>query len=419
VILIYLLEYTGPFNARATARLATLRAAGDQVAISDLTRLECRVKPMQRGDAAGVLQYDRFFAQPDVRLVPLSAAVYDRATAIRATHGFKTIDALHLAAAVEAGCGSFLERRPAEPLPRHCRGYPSLNQTSGQSACCHRPGLRPGWLRLQSTSDLPAPHPEAAMLSRLPPSLPTTTCRLLPLLLLLAAGGLPGAEALGWTDLSGGKGLDAWKGPTGAWLVASDAELNPDNPRLLRGKPGTGVLVNGARGQAPDLVSKQAFGDAEVHVEFLIPRRSNSGVKLMGLYEIQIYDSWGVKTPTAGDCGGIYPRAELKPVYHHIDKGIPPRVNAAKPPGEWQTLGITFRAPRFDGKGKKTANARFVRVVLNGRVVHEGVEVPTPTGHAWHDPEPAAGPLLLQGDHGPVAFRNVRVRPLPAETKKE
>jgi N-acyl-D-aspartate/D-glutamate deacylase len=233
------------------------------------------------------------------------------------------------------------------------------------------------------------------------------------LLLLLAVGPLRAGESE-WIDLFGGKGLDAWKGPTDGWVVAGDAEMKPDNPRLLADKPGKGVLVNGPKGQAPNLVSKQEFGDIEVHVEFMVPKRSNSGVKLMGLYEIQILDSWEVKEPAGSDCGGIYPRAELTPTYHHIDKGVPPRVNAARPPGEWQTLDITFRAPRFDAKGKKTASARFVKVVLNGQAVHEDVEVTAPTGHAWHNLEVAAGPLLLQGDHGPVAFRNVRVRLLRA-----
>jgi hypothetical protein len=233
-----------------------------------------------------------------------------------------------------------------------------------------------------------------------------------PVAVLLVAATLPGAEERPWVDLTA---LDAWKGPTGDWRLAGGAELNADNPRLLTAKEGKGVLVNGAKGSAPDLLSKQSFGDVEVHVEFLVAKKSNSGVKLMGLYEIQIYDSHGVKEPTASDCGGIYPRAELKPTYHHIDKGTPPRVNAAKPAGEWQTLDIVFRAPRFDDKGKKTASARFIKVVLNGEKIHEDVEVATPTGHVWRNPEVATGPLLLQGDHGPVAFRNVRVRPLAAE----
>ena len=67
---------------------------------------------------------------------------------------------------------------------------------------------------------------------------------------------------------------------------------------------------------------------------------------------------------------------------------------------------MTFRAPRFDASGKKVANARFVKVVLNGKVVQEDVEVPSPTGHAWRLAEVATGPILLQADHGPVAFRN-------------
>jgi hypothetical protein len=165
-------------------------------------------------------------------------------------------------------------------------------------------------------------------------------------------------------------------------------------------------------------VSKQKFGDVEVHAEFMIPKGSNSGVKLEGLYEIQIFDSYGVEEPKATDCGGIYPRAEQKPTYHHIDKGVPPRTNASKPPGEWQSLDIVFQAPRFDADGKKIANARFVKVVLNGQVVHEDVEVKTPTGHAWHNQEIPTGPLLLQADHGPVAFRNVRARPYAKGTSQ-
>jgi hypothetical protein len=216
-----------------------------------------------------------------------------------------------------------------------------------------------------------------------------------------------------WIDLSG-SGLEPWAGPTGDWFVAGSAALDPQNPKLLTTQPGDGVLVNGPKGRTRNLVGKQKFDDIEAHVEFLIPKRSNSGVKFEGLYEIQIFDSYGVKQPRAMDCGGIYPRAELEPQYHYLDNGVPPRVNAARPAGDWQTLEIIFQAPRFDAAGKKTANARFVKVVLNGQVIHENVEVKTPTGHAWHDREIPTGPLLLQADHGPVAFRNVRVRPYSA-----
>lgn len=223
-----------------------------------------------------------------------------------------------------------------------------------------------------------------------------------------------------WTDLSAAKDFAAWTGPTGDWAIVGGVEPDDKNAKLLKAKDGAGVLVNGPKGRAPDLVSKEKFADVEVHAEFCIPKGSNSGVKLMGLYEIQIVDSHGAKELTGDSCGGIYPRAEEKPKYHHIDKGFPPKVNAAKPAGEWQTLDIVFVAPRFDADGKKTANAKFIKVVLNGQVVHENVEAPYPTGAAWRlKKEIASGPLLLQGDHGPVAFRNVRLRPYSGEPEKD
>jgi hypothetical protein len=217
----------------------------------------------------------------------------------------------------------------------------------------------------------------------------------------------------GWIDLIGAEAPDAWVPPTGEWAIGSEARIDPKNPRRLVFEPGhAGILVNGPVGKTKDIVTKRMFGDVEVHLEFFIPKGSNSGIKLHGLYEIQISDSFGVPVPLAMHCGGIYPRAELLPVYHYLDGGHPPRVNAAKPPGEWQTLDLVFKAPRFDGGGKKTEKARFVKVVLNGRVVQDDVELATPTGHAWQKREMPEGPILLQGDHGPVAFRNIRVRPM-------
>jgi hypothetical protein len=225
--------------------------------------------------------------------------------------------------------------------------------------------------------------------------------------LVLSSAALPAADE-DWIDLTN---LESWRDPDKLWEQAAKVGVDADKPRRLTADAGKGILVNGKKGQARDLLSKREFGDVDVHVEFLIPKGSNSGVKLQGLYEIQICDSWGVKEPKGSDCGGVYPRAELRPVYHYLDKGVPPRVNACKKPGEWQTLDISFQAPRVDGEGEKTANARFVKVILNDQVIHDNVPLPTPTGHAWHNKESATGPLLLQGDHGPVAFRNVRVRP--------
>ncbi len=209
-----------------------------------------------------------------------------------------------------------------------------------------------------------------------------------------------------WVDLSG---LDAWKSPVDGWSTVGSVGLDPSDPRRLVAVPGSGVIYNGPAGRARNLVSKETFGDVEVHVEFLIPKGSNSGLKFQSVYEVQIYDSLGVKKLRGSDSGGVYPRSEEKPKYHHIDDGHPPMVNAALPPGEWQVLDMTFLAPRFDASGKKTAAAR-ITAVLNGKTVQDNLAVDTPTGAAWKDRERPTGPILLQADHGPVAFRNVKAR---------
>jgi predicted nucleic acid-binding protein len=108
MILMYFFDHAGTFNVRASNRLAALAAAGDRIAVSPLVRLECRVKPIMMGDAARLARYDAFFARPDVCMLAITPAVFDRATIIRATYQFKLGDSLHLAAAVEASCDRFL-----------------------------------------------------------------------------------------------------------------------------------------------------------------------------------------------------------------------------------------------------------------------------------------------------------------------
>jgi uncharacterized protein len=108
VILIYFLDSVGPFNVRSVARMAAMHAAGGVPAFSDLTRLECRVKPLKLGAKTALADFDAFFNHPGVRLIPITTAVFDLATSIRAAHNFKLADSLHLAAAVEGGCERFL-----------------------------------------------------------------------------------------------------------------------------------------------------------------------------------------------------------------------------------------------------------------------------------------------------------------------
>ena len=223
------------------------------------------------------------------------------------------------------------------------------------------------------------------------------------------------AEPAGWSDLLQTGEKSPWRKVDDRWIFAPSVSLVPDKPNRLKAEAGQGeVWVNGENGHVADLLTKAEYGDCEVQLEFLLAKNSNSGIKFHALYEIQLRDTAGkpVENLTGDDCGGIYPRAELKPRYRHIDKGIPPRVNAAKPAGEWQTLQVTFRAPRFDSAGKKIENARIIKAILTGQVIHENQPLETPTGHNWTRKEKPSGPFMLQADHGPVAFRNVKIRPI-------
>jgi hypothetical protein len=155
-----------------------------------------------------------------------------------------------------------------------------------------------------------------------------------------------------------------------------------------------------------DIATRQEFGDCFVHVEFCEPTDAagktigdgNSGVGFQGRYEVQILDSYG-KAPEAHQCGALY--SQKKPI-----------VIASKKPGEWQTYDIIFRAPRFDDAGKVTEKARAT-VFQNGILVQNNEEFNGPTGiqYSQYKGEVKSGPLILQGDHDPVQFRNVWIVP--------
>ncbi len=199
--------------------------------------------------------------------------------------------------------------------------------------------------------------------------------------------------------------MSAWGKNAGAWKVVEEAKMEEANPKKLAMTAGSGVLVNGEGGRTSNIYSALHHGDLHARVEFMVPKGSNSGVYFQGRYEIQILDSWGKRKVGFGDCGGIYQRWENRRGF----EGHGPRENASLPPGEWQAFEVTFRAPRFDAEGKKTANAIFVKVIHNGKLVHENVEVTGPTRGAGFRDEQALGPLMLQGDHGPVAYRNLKL----------
>ncbi|GLR18453.1 3-keto-disaccharide hydrolase [Portibacter lacus] len=201
--------------------------------------------------------------------------------------------------------------------------------------------------------------------------------------------------------------------PRGDWFQVSSVAIDSSNMELFMIKEGKGCFVNGASGKTAHLESEQAYGDIELHIEFLLPKGSNSGIYFQSRYEIQIFHSHGKENPGYIDCGGIYQRwDETKPTNQRGYEGIPPRVNATLPLGVWQSYDIIFRAPRFDENGSKIKNAMFEKVILNGIVIHENREVSGPTRDGKIGQEEAFAPLRLQGDHGRVAYRNIRIRTL-------
>jgi len=156
------------------------------------------------------------------------------------------------------------------------------------------------------------------------------------------------------------------------------------------------------------LTGAVAHGDALIHVEFRIPKGSNSGVYLQGRYEIQIFDSSGKSKEDMKftDCGGIYAGNARTGGF----AGKAPDWNAFAGPGKWNTYDIRFQAPRFKD-GKKVENARVLEARLNGVVIHRNVELTGVTGGPIQNNEVAEGPLFFQGDHGNVEFRNVWLKP--------
>ena len=159
----------------------------------------------------------------------------------------------------------------------------------------------------------------------------------------------------------------------------------------------------------------QEFGDAQLHVEWSAPApprgssqdRGNSGVFLMTKYEVQVLDSYGNTTYPDGQAGAIYGQ-------------YAPLVNASRPPGEWQTYDIVFRAPRFDARGQVTVPARMT-VIHNGILVQDAVVLVGPTSNQRRDPyeaHPDRLPIGLQ-DHGhPVRFRNIWIRDLSDSARR-
>lgn len=188
----------------------------------------------------------------------------------------------------------------------------------------------------------------------------------------IRAPALPAIDNPQWGEpvqLFNGRDLTGWK------------VRDPNAPNNWKAQDG--VLVNTERGT--DLMTDENFGNFKLSLEFMYPEGSNSGIYLRGRYEVQIQDDYG-KEPHNLYIGGVY-------------GFLTPTVNAARKAGEWQSYEITLLG-------------RWVTVVLNDVTVIDNQEIPGITGGALDGDEGLPGPILLQGDHGPVSFRNIVLTPV-------
>ena len=197
--------------------------------------------------------------------------------------------------------------------------------------------------------------------------------------------------------------------PSDAMVLFNGTDLS--KWQTSKGDPAAWKVENGYMevvAKAGEIRTKDEFTDFQLHVEWRAPtppqgdsqERGNSGVYLLGQYEVQVLDSFENITYPDGQAGAIYGQH-------------PPLVNASRKPGEWQTYDIVFTAPRFkDGKLETPA---YVTVLHHGVVIHNHTEILGSTGHrilAKYSERGAKGPILLQ-DHGnPVRYRNIWIRPL-------
>jgi hypothetical protein len=184
------------------------------------------------------------------------------------------------------------------------------------------------------------------------------------------APSLERAHAPAW-----GKELDLLAGGIAAWRLEDPG--GKDNWEIVNGE-----LVNSASGT--NLITRDLFTDFKLHLEVIVPRGGNSGIYLRGRHEVQVEDSYG-RQPSNRGMGGIYGQ-------------VTPLANPARPAGEWQTFDVTLVGRR-------------VTVVLNGVTIHDNAEIPGTTGGALDSREGDPGPIMLQGDHGPIRYRNLRIIP--------
>ncbi len=222
----------------------------------------------------------------------------------------------------------------------------------------------------------------------------------------------------GWLRLTYLDALDQWTSQ--GWSLV-DAEMDGRNPTQFLATAGAGALINATHdvadaprsgppgAPATDFGSKPAFAGGRFHVEYMLPQGGRTTLWLMGRYGLDLPDPAHASESAASRAGTRH--GALLAAGTGAEQ--PPLLNGYLGAGQWHDLDIDFSAPRFDAAGRKLSNARIERVLLNDVLLHEGVELdgPCPDAPLAGAPEAAAGPLVLSGTRGPVALRQLRVRP--------
>jgi hypothetical protein len=197
--------------------------------------------------------------------------------------------------------------------------------------------------------------------------------------------------------------VDGTGKPVEKYKAVQETKANPSGWTVV-----DGLLVCNMPHGGNDLITEEKFTDFELHVEFLAT--GNSGVYLQGRYEIQIDNNYGTKPKIvekegkkievfdSHQCGAIYGK-------------VAPSKNMAKKPDEWQSYDVTFHGARPAADGKPATRARAT-IIWNGEKVIDNAEIDGPTGAALDSKVTEPGPILLQGDHGKVSFKNIRITPL-------
>jgi len=181
----------------------------------------------------------------------------------------------------------------------------------------------------------------------------------------------------GWISLFNGKDLAGLKtkGENNSWKAENGVLVN-DVPKGKHGR---------------NIYTEKTFKDFKLHIEFRVPKGGNSGVYLRGRKEIQVHDSHGIAKPGSGNCGGIYSKSA-------------PSANPCKPAGEWNVFDVTIEG-------------HAITVFFNGVKVQDKVVVEGHTGGSMGGELGTAGPIMLQGDHSAVDYRNMWIKPIEAVKK--